>query len=469
MTEPVVQCLLWPDLIDAETFGSHYSNNMDSTVIISGWKMKNGKLVQFTATGVMISKRRLITNHHVLPTQEVAKGQYDPVGAISTGAAFRFRGKYAPHPAVFPIKFEPNIFWYTNSELDCTIVAVDTDAVAFVRPTCPPRRKPEEVEKPIYALSHPDGLPLQYSPSGKRVVGCKEYRKRIWYTSEIHPGSSGGGIYDTGTGSLIALVSHEIPSLKVNQGTNIKAIWRDVYDTKIRNMPGDEMYNNLKAVRGQIDEQDLEFRNLCPLENYTLQSIGKVIMSETECKENEYGDMMLCIGPYEHYHFHHVIQGLSLSPLEIECLLDELYNPYARVIGELRVFPLETEVPLKEIDRLSNPYAEYSKIIRMTFFNGRISFEKLDLSTTQRADIVTKLINESAEEQFIFAIQRCVYMRPSNLIDNIVRWIFYLAEKTTAIKNWKTALEKKIETIVQKCIQDWWIAETQRQVLQLTY
>ena len=274
MAEPVTQCLAWKDLVNAKKFASHYGNNMDSTVAISGWTHdEHGRLVRFGATGIMISKRRMITNHHVLPTPEVAEGKYDPSCAISTGAAFQFQNQYAPYPTVFPIKFQPQIFWYTNEELDCTIVAVDTDALAFVTPTCPPRRKIEEAEKPIYALSHPSdeqypyGRPLQFSPSGKRVTGCEEYWKRVWYTSEIHPGSSGGGIYDTERGDLIVLVSHEIKSLKVNQGTNIKAIWRDVYDTKISNMPGDPMYDNLKIVRDQINAQDLEFQQLCPLEH----------------------------------------------------------------------------------------------------------------------------------------------------------------------------------------------------------
>ena len=202
MAQPVVQCLLWPDLVNAKDFRSRLDRNINSTVFISGWKMKHGQLVQFTATGIMISKRRLITNHHVLPSPEVAIGQYDPPGAIPTGAAFQYQDEHAPQPTVLPIKFRPEIFWYTNPELDCTIVAVNIEAIAFVTPRCPPLRKPEEVEKPIYALSHPGGRPLQYSPSGKRVVGCEEYRKRIWYTSEIHPGSSGGGIYDTETGGL---------------------------------------------------------------------------------------------------------------------------------------------------------------------------------------------------------------------------------------------------------------------------
>ena len=67
-------------------------------------------------------------------------------------------------------------------------------------------------------------------------------------------------------GDLIALVSHEIPSRKVNQGTNIKAIWLDVYNTKMSYIRGDEMYNNLLDVVGQIRKQNLELLELHPFE-----------------------------------------------------------------------------------------------------------------------------------------------------------------------------------------------------------
>jgi hypothetical protein len=268
MARPVVQSLSFPDSIEYQALQDQLDRNSNATVMITCWAPhpEDGQRInQRLGTGIMISRRRMITNNHVLSTPEIAYGRYEPGPRnsqnqplnLQTGAVSGFRVGLAP--VSFPIKFLPNLFWYTNPSLDYTIVEVDTDAVDFVRPTCPPFRRLQDAEKPIYALSHPGGRCLQFSGAGKRVSGCQKYREFMWLTLEIHPGSSGGGVYDMHSGELIGLINAEIPGLIVNQAINIKSIWRDVYDQKLINLSHDQMYNNLQDVRNRIVQQDVIF------------------------------------------------------------------------------------------------------------------------------------------------------------------------------------------------------------------
>ena len=97
---------------------------------------------------------------------------------------------------------------------------------AVVRPACPPARSKSEKETGIYSLSHPHGQALRISAAGKRVAAAElDWKTQMAFTSEIHGGSSGGGVYDAQTGHLLALISHS--DYGYSSGTHVKAIWRD--------------------------------------------------------------------------------------------------------------------------------------------------------------------------------------------------------------------------------------------------
>ena len=49
------------------------------------------------------------------------------------------------------------------------------------------------------------------------------WRTQAAFTSKVQQGSTGGGVYDTQTGTLIALITYE--GVQYNHGTSVKAIW----------------------------------------------------------------------------------------------------------------------------------------------------------------------------------------------------------------------------------------------------
>ena len=159
----------------------------------------------------------LLTGHHVLAT---------PAAAVAAIVHFRYRRVGDLPLQVTPL---PNVLFVTNEGLDYTLVAIPSyphSLAGVVLPACPPARTEAEMEKLIYSLPHPHGSPLHISLAGRRVAAEElDWQTKIAFTSEVHRGSSGGGVYDTQSGHLLALITHE--SLKYNMGTKVKEIWRD--------------------------------------------------------------------------------------------------------------------------------------------------------------------------------------------------------------------------------------------------
>ena len=159
----------------------------------------------------------LLTCHPVLLT---------PADAAAAVVKFRYRRVRDVPEQVTPL---PDVLFITSQRLDYTLVAIPPHPHLppdVVPPSCPPRRTEAEVEKGIYPLSHPHGAPLHISLAGRRVAVEKvDWKTQVAFTSEVHVGSSGGGVYDTQTGALITLITHE--HAEYNVGTNVKVIWRD--------------------------------------------------------------------------------------------------------------------------------------------------------------------------------------------------------------------------------------------------
>ena len=204
--QSVCQVLSFADSISYADFDAHLQTNADSTVLV--------ELPDWRGSGILIHPSHLLTCNHVIPTADAAQ-------TAIVSCCYRRIGDVCVRLTLLPDEL-----FITDVSLDYTLVAIAPHPhrpAAGVFPRCPPPRKESEVQKGLYSLSHPFGAPLRISLAGKRVASREDWARRIAFTSEVHGGSSGGGVYDAQSGHLVALITHESP--RYNLGTNVKAIW----------------------------------------------------------------------------------------------------------------------------------------------------------------------------------------------------------------------------------------------------
>jgi endonuclease G len=146
-----------------------------------------------SATGFMISPRLLLTNHHVLPTADDAaqswlhfRYEFDALGRLVESCVFGF---------------EPSTFFFTDRDLDFTVVAV--------APETPERRQrvarfgwlrlsssmdtvvPGEW---LTMVHHPGGRPKQLALRQNLLI--KGGDADLWYATETASASSGAPVFN---------------------------------------------------------------------------------------------------------------------------------------------------------------------------------------------------------------------------------------------------------------------------------
>jgi endonuclease G len=146
-----------------------------------------------SATGFMVSPRLLLTNHHVLPTEDDAaqswvhfRHEFDAVGQALESCVFAF---------------DPSAFFFTDSDLDFTVVAV--------APESPDRRQrvarfgwlrlsrsPDTVlpGEWLTMIHHPGGSRKQVALRQNLLI--KSSDAELWYATETAPGSSGAPVFN---------------------------------------------------------------------------------------------------------------------------------------------------------------------------------------------------------------------------------------------------------------------------------
>ena len=144
-------------------------------------------------TGFMVSPRLLLTNHHVLRSAE---------SAASSWVDFRHELDALGRPAeATTFALDPLAFFFTDPELDFTVVAV--------APTTPDGSVPvstfgwlrlssgDDLALPGEWLSlvhHPAGRGKQVSLRQNLLIG--EQEDRVWYAAEAAAGSSGAPVFN---------------------------------------------------------------------------------------------------------------------------------------------------------------------------------------------------------------------------------------------------------------------------------
>lgn len=175
-------------------------------------------------TGFMIKNKLFLTNHHVLPTQDVART-----------AIIQFNYQQNADGVDYePINFnlEPDTFFKTSIENDWTIVQVQSDAIADWGVI---DLKPVEIKVNDRAniIQHPGGETKQIALYHNIIAYVDDIR--IQYLTDTLPGSSGSAVFDS-QWRLIAVhhsggaIIEPSTNRKVyrNEGINVNCILEDM-------------------------------------------------------------------------------------------------------------------------------------------------------------------------------------------------------------------------------------------------
>ncbi|MEU7038235.1 serine protease [Streptomyces sp. NPDC046237] len=206
-------------------------------------------------SGVLVSPRLFMTNHHVTPNE------FPP----SQGAA-EFDYEHSDDGTDKPftsVPFDRRTFWFTDEELDFSLVALkDVDGV-------PPGEKQGWVRligqqgkvlngEAVNVVHHPDGERKRVSIRENRVVSRKDVQW-LRYTSDTRKGSSGSPVFND-QWEMVALHCRGFAAMKGDKLlTRTGEIWtRDMGEEAIHYLANEglrvsRIVKRLKEARADLD------------------------------------------------------------------------------------------------------------------------------------------------------------------------------------------------------------------------
>ena len=162
-------------------------------------------------SGVLVGSRLLMTNHHVLRTAD---------DALDAVAQFDYQENAFGEPLpVHAYRFDPGLFFFTDVELDITVVAV-AELSAKGRPIghypwikLIPRLGKAERGDPVNIIQHPRGGLKQVALRNNQVIVIPDGKTNfLYYTTDTEPGSSGSPCFND-QWELIALHHSGVPRM----------------------------------------------------------------------------------------------------------------------------------------------------------------------------------------------------------------------------------------------------------------
>jgi V8-like Glu-specific endopeptidase/ankyrin repeat protein len=157
----------------------------------------------------------VMTNHHVINT---------PLEASDAECVFFF---FSPEDAGVAMKLDVDSFFYTNKQLDCTIVAVQFEDL-INSPRLPFHLKLSsrdyKKDETVVVIGHPDGQPVSIT-AGKVLEDTSEVDNILRHDANTQLGSSGSPVLDV-NGHVFAL--HNKGFAATNGAILIRAIMADI-------------------------------------------------------------------------------------------------------------------------------------------------------------------------------------------------------------------------------------------------
>lgn len=167
------------------------------------------RLTSAYGSGVLVGPRLLMTNHHVLRTGD---------DALAALAQFDYQENAFGEPLpVHAYRFEPGVFFFTDPELDVSVVALAERSVKgqpidhYPWVKLIPRLGKAEAGDPVNIIQHPRGGLKQVALRNNEVIVIPEGKTHfLYYTTDTEPGSSGSPCFND-QWELIALHHSGVP------------------------------------------------------------------------------------------------------------------------------------------------------------------------------------------------------------------------------------------------------------------
>ena len=169
-----------------------------------------GRVVGY-GTGSMVSPRLLLTNHHVLPTDEAAR---------FSAAEFNYQDGLDGTPLLpQQLPLDPDTFFINDPERDFALVAVaarDADLAAYGLNRLIEAQGKAIVGDFVTIVQHPGGEKKQVALRDNRIVDQLEFF--LHYEADTEPGSSGSPVFND-QWEVVALHHASVPTPEHGQGT----------------------------------------------------------------------------------------------------------------------------------------------------------------------------------------------------------------------------------------------------------
>lgn len=166
-------------------------------------------------TGFLVGEGLLITNHHVLENQEIARNSV---------VEFNFEEqKFGEKNPVSEFLLEPERFWLTDEDFDFTLVAVNAQSMAGVEIGAfgwhPLLGEGKILEgQPINVIQHPEGGFKSIALHNSHfllVENDGDVDRYCWYTGDTKRGSSGAPVFNKHW-DVVALHHKAVPRTNKN-------------------------------------------------------------------------------------------------------------------------------------------------------------------------------------------------------------------------------------------------------------
>ena len=167
-----------------------------------------------TGTGFLIGEGLMMTNHHVIQDESVAQ--------FATFELNVEANRVGRAKSVETCDLEPDRFFYTDREMDMTIVAVSEFSdggqpiTAFGSLPLIEELHKIRIGDPVNIIQHPGGGPKSVVVHNSHLLALDDSMESdspfCWYSSDTEPGSSGAPVFNN-RWEIIALHHRSVPKL----------------------------------------------------------------------------------------------------------------------------------------------------------------------------------------------------------------------------------------------------------------
>lgn len=322
------------------------------------------------ATGFMISERLLLTNHHVIPSADLASGSI---------AEFNFQ--FAPDGrSVAGVNFQlaPEDFFYTHPKLDFSLVAVKsmdvtgTTAVgSYGYISLNPQKGKITTGEYVSIIQHPDGEEKKIAIRENQVLDHTSSNDFIWYRTDTSPGSSGAPVFND-QWQLVALHHSGVPA-DDGAGNYLTTDGRKIKPTDIDTIDSDDIqWKANEGIRVSIIVETLR------IECADQPLVDELLSLKLNCDIRQSTEAMVDKTPSDTQPANHTLmkddslqtttRGGSVSitiPLQITVSLGNAGDPIAATGVQTAEAPAET-----------SPSAEEAVIVIDQHYGNRKGFDE---------------------------------------------------------------------------------------------